>query len=206
MIATTLSSSHILIRGASPSDMPCVAQLHRAAYGDIQGSLTAGFSRQLLEEYYAALLECNPYSYIAFDATEHPIGFVFAGFNTNAALRYFVRKHKLALTKALLLTPGALGLTVARLLRQDKVKSKVPLRLLSIAIEPSYRHRGAGKAVLTVFEEQLRDHGFHQYGLSVKASNIRAIEFYNRNGFALEFETPAAHFYTKSLRGLPTKP
>src|SRR4051812_24514580 len=206
MIATTLSSSHIFIRGASPSDMPRVAELHRAAYGDIQGSLTAGFSRKLLEDYYAALLGRNPYSYIAFDDAQHPLGFVFAGFNTNASLRSFVKQHKFALSKALLLSPEALGLTIGRVLWPDKMKSQAPLRLLSIAVDPSYRPRGTGKALLTYFEEQLRDHGFYQYGLSVKANNIRAIQFYKRNGFELEFQTPAAHFYIKCLRGLPTKP
>src|ERR1700741_4628950 len=102
MIAMTLSSNRMLIRGANPSDMSSIAELHRAAYGDIQGSLTAGFSRQLLEEYYAALLGRNPYSYIALDATERPVGFVFAGFDTNASLRSFMRKHKLELIKVLL--------------------------------------------------------------------------------------------------------
>ena len=114
MIATTLSSNRVLIRTANHLDTPSIAQLHRAAYGNTQGHLTAKFSPRLLEDYYATLLCRNPYSYIALDDTEHPVGFVFAGFNTNASLRYFVRKHKLALTKVLLLSPGILALLVGR--------------------------------------------------------------------------------------------
>jgi ribosomal protein S18 acetylase RimI-like enzyme len=189
----------MFIRNASILDMQSVARLHKAAYGAARDHFTAKFSEYLLMDYYAALLSGNPYSYIAFSDTNYPIGFIVAGFNTKSSVRAFVRKHRFALARLLLSSPRILTVRLGRVLRRDKAASSVPLRLFSIAVEPAYQTRGAGRALLSHFEQELRTQGMHQYGLSVKATNLRAIAFYQANRFELELQTSDAKYYIKRL-------
>lgn len=191
----------MLIRTANLLDMPSVAQLHHAAFGNTRDHLTATLPLRELAEYYATVLRQNRYSYIAFDAAQQPIGFICGGLNTSASVRAFTREHKYALAKALLMHPRLLAVRFASILR-DRVESRVPLRLFSIAVDPSHQGQGTGKALLRHYEQQLQKEGAREYGLSVKLNNRQAMHFYDANGFDVEFQTSRARYYIKTLSGL----
>jgi len=53
---------------------------------------------------------------------------------------------------------------------------------------------------LGAFERQLRSNNIMQYGLSVRKTNIRAMQFYEKNDFKLEFETVTLRCYYKNLK------
>ena len=193
------TSQRLLVRAINIEDIPLVAEIHRAAYGDMPHHFTSTFPTTMLEEYYSALLGNNPYSYIAVDEAQHPVGFIVAGFEVDASQRSFVRSHKRELMKLLIVSPGFLARRLAHTLRRKQAPSNVPLRLLSIAVDPSHHNRGAGKALLSHFEQQLRASGIREYGLSVKAGNTRAVQFYENSGFELETQTADAKYYKKHL-------
>jgi ribosomal protein S18 acetylase RimI-like enzyme len=73
-------------------------------------------------------------------------------------------------------------------------------RLLSIATDASSQSKGVGKQLLNALEDELKGSGFNSYGLSVRLDNPRAVQFYRRNGFAVEKEQPDALYFKKDLK------
>jgi ribosomal-protein-alanine N-acetyltransferase len=57
--------------------------------------------------------------------------------------------------------------------------------LLKIAVEPSFRHRGIGSALLRRLEDLCRDSGSEMLFLEVRAANAGALGLYKKFGFIL---------------------
>jgi ribosomal protein S18 acetylase RimI-like enzyme len=55
-----------------------------------------------------------------------------------------------------------------------------------LGVDPAVRRRGLGRALMAEAERHLRAAGCPKINLQVRTSNVEAIEFYRRIGFALD--------------------
>jgi ribosomal protein S18 acetylase RimI-like enzyme len=55
-----------------------------------------------------------------------------------------------------------------------------------LAVHPDHRRRGLGRLLMTAAERRLADLGCPKVNLQVRASNLAAVEFYRRVGYAAE--------------------
>jgi ribosomal protein S18 acetylase RimI-like enzyme len=55
-----------------------------------------------------------------------------------------------------------------------------------LAVHPDHRRRGLGRLLMTAAERRLADLGCPKVNLQVRASNLAAVEFYHRIGYAAE--------------------
>ncbi|NOZ59146.1 MAG: ribosomal protein S18-alanine N-acetyltransferase [Euryarchaeota archaeon] len=69
------------------------------------------------------------------------------------------------------------GYVIAR-----KVNSKG--HIIAIAVDPGFRCRGIGRALMLAVEEELKKMGVIELWLEVRASNTRAMRFYRRLGYS----------------------
>ena len=53
-----------------------------------------------------------------------------------------------------------------------------------LGVDPAFRRRGLGRALMREAERRLREAGCPKINLQVRTGNTEAIEFYNRIGFA----------------------
>jgi len=67
-------------------------------------------------------------------------------------------------------------------------------RILSIAVHPSYRFKGIGKALIAIAEEQASRDNMTMVKLEVNARNRGAIEFYSKLGYERTGLIP--HYYS----------
>jgi ribosomal protein S18 acetylase RimI-like enzyme len=63
-------------------------------------------------------------------------------------------------------------------------------RLYSIAVQPSERGRGTGRALLTAVVEQARERGLSTLSLEVRALDAPVLSFYERFGFCFKARLP----------------
>lgn len=66
--------------------------------------------------------------------------------------------------------------------------------VLAIAVEPSERRRGIGRALMEVITKKFANHDVEEIWLEVRASNLGAIEFYERLGFHQKGFVPRYYF------------
>ncbi|MEM1689068.1 MAG: ribosomal protein S18-alanine N-acetyltransferase [Candidatus Hadarchaeales archaeon] len=62
--------------------------------------------------------------------------------------------------------------------------------ILAIAVDPDYRNRGIGSALMKEIFRRFRKHGVTLVRLEVRKSNVTAIKFYRTLGFVERFEVP----------------
>ncbi len=58
--------------------------------------------------------------------------------------------------------------------------------IYSLAIKPEYRKQGTGTRLVQAILEELKKRGCLKVNLQVLGSNHRVVEFYRKNGFAVE--------------------
>ena len=56
----------------------------------------------------------------------------------------------------------------------------------SVAVRPTERRRGVGRALMEEVERRLKDIGCSKLNLQVRSSNMEVVEFYKSLGFAVE--------------------
>lgn len=188
----------VLREGSVAQYLSHVAMIHKLAYH--RGHFSSCFSVSKLEEYYANLIANSDISLVAIDEDEQCAGFVIAGYSVSQGTRKFTRDNKIYLAMLLLLNPSIL-LTklhgrVCSLVGSSEA-SFAKFRLLSISVNPSSQSSGVGSAMLTFFEERLREMNVDYYGLSVKGDNTNAIRFYEKNGFIEEKEDMGSRYFYK---------
>ncbi len=66
--------------------------------------------------------------------------------------------------------------------------------IIAIAVDPEYRRRGIGSALMHEVIERLRNKGVKKIWLEVRVSNKEAIEFYKCLGFSIDCVSP--HYYS----------
>ena len=86
------------------------------------------------------------------------------------------------------------------LLKINKVKvSDIEYKIYIIASLPEAQGRGIGKSLINYFENELRNKGINEYGLSVREQNINAISFYENNNFLRINKIHKSLYYKKIL-------
>jgi ribosomal protein S18 acetylase RimI-like enzyme len=185
--------------GCSLLEAEEIAAIHACAYSNTH--FTSGFPLKKLALYNQILIK---YSDLAFFVVEsgRVVGFVIAGTNLSAGVNKFVRQNFFWLILHIVRRPKIfIDKTFSFL--QSKFKttraSQATFRLLSIAVSPEVQSKGIGLKMLVFLERELLIRNITCYGLSVKNNNLRAIGFYERNGFVLEQKSLGSSYYLKFL-------
>jgi len=159
-----------------------VAGLHAATLGGLLSRL----GRSALDPYYDACAH-SPLS-TAFVAVEDSrvIGFVAGAESPRGLRRDVLRRNPLQFGLGALVAglrnPSALIDLARGTLAQPSYDSGAP-ELIYLAVDPSKRGQGTGKALVGRFSEAMRTTGALRYELSVEARNADAQRFYERLGF-----------------------
>ncbi len=66
--------------------------------------------------------------------------------------------------------------------------------LISVSVDPHYRRRGTGRALLSAVAAKLVQEGVEQIHLEVRKGNAEAISFYERMGYKVFLDIP--HYYS----------
>jgi len=187
------------VRPVTNDDFESIAIIHKASYG--KDHLTSFFPINLLKVYYKSIWDKNSYAFIAINEAGVPVGFVIGGNNLDEPIKKFIRTHKLALALVLLKHPKFILQRIADRLKKasEQKHTSYAFQLLSIAVRQDMLSKCA-VLLLGAFERQLRSNNIMQYGLSVRKTNIRAMQFYEKNDFKLEFETVTLRCYYKNLK------
>jgi ribosomal protein S18 acetylase RimI-like enzyme len=186
------------IRQIEKKDVPVIALLHKKSFDKTH--FTAFFSTELLIRYINVLIDYNPYSYLA-EEDDKILGYLIGGNQTGAALNCFSKNNYLKIIITLLLHPGfILEKMQSILLKTNKVKlSDIEYKIYIIASIPEAQGKGIGKSLMNYFENELRNNGINEYGLSVREQNINAISFYENNNFVRINKIHKSLYYKKIL-------
>lgn len=179
-----------------------IAQAHFGAYS--KKHFTSCFNKKMLASYYKFLICNSDVSIVHLDDTGKVDGFVVAGESVGKGVSQFIATHRLYVISVLLFNPAFLFEKVrfylaSKLKKTDSAPALAKFRLMSIAVSSGKQSRGVGVEMLNYFENVLRGRGIYAYGLSVRKENERAINFYVRNGFAVEKETSDSVYYFKGI-------
>jgi ribosomal protein S18 acetylase RimI-like enzyme len=183
----------------APAFAQDIARIHASAYSAAHFSAT--FGPEKLRQYNLLLLQNSDISLVALEDGK-PVGFIISGPSVSRGVRQFTRENRMYLVGRLLRHPQFLWAKLHGKLSSilhKPVPSTAHYRLLSIATDPSTQSRGVGAALIGALETRLTARGVKRYGLSVRMDNPRAVEFYQRNGFAVEKEQLGSLYYAKDL-------
>ena len=182
-----------------------VARVHRDAF---PGSALSALGPEAVRRYYRWQFADRHDAVVlgAFD-DGRMVGFCVAGV-FRGALSGFVRTNRWFLARAVLARPW-LATRASALVRGGRAL-RTPFRppgspaspaagapsfgVLAVAVEPAYRRRGVGQALLDAAEAAAEAAGFDRMHLTVAATNEEAIRFYTACGW-----TPTADRMEKRL-------
>lgn len=172
------------------TDLPGLVSVHKKAYSDAH--FTSCFSAKLLEHYYGHFLDEQCFvtkALPAGNARAEPVGFVVSGLGIGARIAAFKQESRSAILGTVLRHPVAAARKVIsdlyyRLFDSAYAYQECPYLILSIASDRSLP--GIGAALLTHAVEMARSIGCNTVGLYVRVSNVKAIDFYLKNGFVVK--------------------
>lgn len=201
-----LSSSRMTIRNLTEQDLTQVARIHLEAFPD---SALTRLGADSVKRYYHWQLT-GPHRCVALAACDGDriYGFAFAG-QFSGALGGFLQRNKWILLSRTAFRPWlvfnpifrdrihmALRSLSGRISRRRRGRAKaaavgrapsVPsFGILSIAVSPSSKRRGAGSMLMARCEEYAREWNLKRMHLSVATDNLEAIRFYERIGWKKE--------------------
>jgi len=84
-----------------------------------------------------------------------------------------------------------IGFALVRLLIGNSNDSNISFdssEILNIAVLNSFQKKGAGQIIFDEILLALKDKNIKEIWLEVRASNVKAIGFYQKNGFEMQFE------------------
>lgn len=174
----------------TPADLPGLVAVHKKAYSDAH--FTSRFSPELLERYYGHFLDeqCFVTKVVpAGTADAKPVGFVVSGLGIGARIAAFKRESRAEILGTALRHPAAAARKVIsdlyyRLFDSVYAYRECPYLILSIASDRSLP--GIGAALLKHAVETAKSVGCNAIGLYVRVSNVKAIDFYLKNGFVVK--------------------
>jgi len=194
-----------VIRRARAGDFEAMGRIHRDAYpvDHLSGRLGLGALRDLNRELCGGEAVC-----LVCEGEEGRIeGFVIADLaeNLRGANRRFMLGHAWEVAWLFVRNPRALaqklGSLWGRVGRGRRVVgSRASMRVVSIAVSPGALGRSVGRRLLVALEKELRERAVEWYGLSVKETNRRAVQFYQRYGFAEEGRGDGGVYFIKRVR------
>ena len=217
-VAPTLSlSMSVITRQPTIADIKALASVHRDVFPDYflshlgQKAVEAFYSNIITgtEENFSSIAECNG----------QLIGFVAGARDSSRFFRNLYRNHFIDMALGVL--QGVLASAVFRKQLWDRrsqilralrskflaapktdtqhVVSKAKFRLLSIGVLPNHRKSGIAEAMLSHFLQQLDSAGIQEVGLSVFDSNKRAIRFYEKTGWQVEFQLGKSIYFWRGV-------
>lgn len=165
---------------------------------------TSVFSTNLLKKYYNAIITGCEYKVIVYEnETGDPIGYAIGSKNISGFLKPFIKQNILWLIIVMLRNPRFLLEKIMSIFnsafKAESFKSKAEVMLYIITINPENKIKGKGQIVLDEFEKVLKQDSVKRYSLGVRKDNIKAINFYERNGFIPEHSTRESYEYIKTL-------
>lgn len=196
----------ITVRKATESDLPQVAQLHRRMFSD---HFLGKFPARVVAKFYEAFLDTSLFI-VALDEVDQLAGFVMGGETErlDECREAFMQQRRLMLAIHTLINPRLWKPALARLRTMFGHQEEKPAtvsttshRLLSIAVNPDSQGRGVASKLVEAFESGLQS--ADEYGLSVEATNMRAIGFYRKLGMYVDGEWGGSVFFRKSLTVAP---
>ncbi len=178
-----------------------MVEIHSNAYDD--NHFTSLFSKDELIEYYSSLVSNSSLTLVAVEKDSRVLGFAISGENVSRGVNEFVNRNKVKLIIKLLKSPSFFLQKLKAVLKSKLTEDlilKAKFRLLSIAVDGKCQSSGIGAKLLSEIESKLLERNVDIYGLSVRTKNIKAINFYVRNGFEFEeMDSTTAYMYKKVI-------
>jgi len=180
-----------------PEHLRVVSQIHRLAFPD---SALTKLGLTAVRRYYEWQLEGpHHHRFLGVCAGQVLLGYALGG-KSNGALAGFVQKNKYFLASCLLQNPfvcfteqGRIAIRIAfgifrRRNRKLDAQSKPDLAqrsfsLLAIAVDPKFQSQGFGRILMEEMEKTAKSRGYCRMHLTVRVTNQKAIEFYERLGW-----------------------
>ncbi|MBA2608951.1 MAG: GNAT family N-acetyltransferase [Actinobacteria bacterium] len=183
------------------NDVAAAATLHLIGYPS--DHLSQRLGPTLAQDLYRRMLAAHPFCYVACRGPE-VVGTLVAGEHVASSARAVAVAHPIRLAavcarNAPLVAAGLLARLRARNSARDAPPSAASVRLTSIVVHPAAQGAGVALALITRLEDDLRAASVPSYGLSVKASNVKAIRFYETIGMEREAQTKTGFRYVKQL-------
>lgn len=194
----------VSLRGISTNDLCRVAKLHHEQFAD---HLLGCLPEPLLVEFYRAYLVDTIFLVAEMDGAL--AGFVLGGEDSvlRRKRRLFMRSNRWRIVVAVIVHPALwphVWKKAVALWRPTggagSMISVASTRLLSIAVAEAAKGQGVAGSLLKAFEASLAKDS--RYGLSVHSDNLRAIGFYQKNGFVEEVRRGGSVFYLKSCAAI----
>lgn len=186
--------SDAVIRGLRAADVDTCAAIHLDAF---PGFFLSRLGPRFLREFYRGFLDDpDGIALVAVDATDTVLGVVVGTLRPDGffsrLLRRRWRSFALASVRLVVRHPAY----APRLLRAVRYRGQVPLAvsgalLSSICVRRGVQARGAGRRLISAFQDAVRAADTTAYLLTDRHDNQRANDFYRRNGWSLagSFET-----------------
>jgi len=194
-----------VIKNANKGDIGSIIDIHNNSFSSDHFSTV--FSEGLLKSYFEKLLSSNKYNYVLFDISKKRLlGYLIAGYNYKSAVNEFIKENLKKLIWVLIKNPKFLIEKIYEIyqwLFGLNYKSNIECRIYLIAVSVEFKGKGVAKKLIAHLEEELMRDGQKEYGLSVRKENKEAINFYNKNGYIIEFEKSRSIYYHKKLIDIP---
>jgi len=197
--------SIVMIRIANDGDIQSIIDIHKNTFSS--DHFSAAFNEDLLHNYFEKLLSSNKYNYVLFDESNKTLlGYVIAGYNFKLAINGFIKENLKKLIWVLLRNPKFVIEKITEIfgrLFNTGNEPSVKCRLYLLAVSKNVKGKGVAKKLIDHLEQELIKDDQLEYGLSVRKENKEAINFYNKNGYIIEFEKSKSIYYYKRLSGFP---
>ena len=175
---------------AQQPDLPLIASLHKKVYS--KSHFTSRFSDKLLKKYYECFFreQCFVIKSLVNGADPNEInGFIVCGVGIPEQIKLFKKHNRTLIYLTIFFNPmAALRKVIGQIYHQffdfAIPFSQAPFLILSIASDRSIS--GIGLSLLTYSKNLSRSLGFNAIGLYVRVNNIKAVNFYIRNGFSIK--------------------
>jgi len=205
------------VRVAESGDLGGIVDVHAAAFPHY---FLTNLGRGMLTRFYAAYLY-HPNT-VNIVATENGkvCAFIVGVCDADEVLKSFYRQNlgyvigcvcvrllalNRVIVKGLALRLSHVGIACASVFSRKRSCSaahqpvECRTRLLSIAVLPAVRGRGASVKMMAFFEERLRERKVREVGLSVNSDNERAIAFYKKTGWRVAGQEAGSTEFVKCL-------
>jgi ribosomal protein S18 acetylase RimI-like enzyme len=192
----------MIISRASKEIVPKMSELHLNSFD--RHHFTSRFDLGLLDDYLELLIAQNKYSYVAVNEEYNSLmGYLICGDKSDKAINIFLKNKFLEIFKVLLRNPIFIIEKIIEIMTKfypsKGKRSNAEMRVFILAIDNKFQGKGTGYLLLDALESDLIKDKISQYGLSVRKGNKRAIDFYNKNQFQIEYENKKSIFYIKKL-------
>lgn len=192
----------MIVKSIEKNDLDNICLIHKRSFDSSHFTSVLPFN--VLKKYYDKIISNCEYKVMIYENdSNYPVGFAIGSKNVSGILNSFIREQFFTLIFILLKNPIFLFEKISSIIfsftSKEPTASKAEAVLLSISVNPELEMRGKGLIVLSEFENVLKEAGIKTYNLGVRRSNKKAISFYKRNGFLLDYSVRESDYYIKTL-------